>query len=263
MVKLIISDLDGTALDDNKKLDSGLFEVVPKLKEKGILFTVASGRNEELLGDYIDQLNIDIPYIVNNGGNIYQNHKCLVNDCLKQEYNNIIARTLYENNIPFRLFSVEDYYKYSDSDFFRGRLKNHYISMKEYSPEIELSSNHIYKITSDYNDHLDIFDKVSRKITESCEGVSYLQAEKNIYCASSKTANKGDGLLKLCEMLKISSEEVMAFGDHGTDLPLLEKAGIAVAVENGEDDAKKLADYVCKDNNSNGVSNFIKEYFNI
>ena len=263
MIKLIISDLDGTALDDNKKLDSGLFEVVPKLKEKGILFTIASGRNEELLGEYIDSLNIDIPYIVNNGGNIYQNHKCLVNDCLDNKYNNFIVNTLYENNIPFRLFSVEDYYAYSDSDFFTGRLKSHYISLKKYSPDLDLSNHHIYKITSDYNDHLDAFDSVYKKIVENCKGISYLQAEKNIYCISSKTANKGDGLLKLCEMLKIDSEEVMVFGDHGTDLPLLEKAGIAVAVENGEDDAKKIADYICKDNNSNGVSGFIKEYFNI
>ena len=38
MIRLIISDLDGTALDDNKKLDSGLFEIIPTLKEKGILF---------------------------------------------------------------------------------------------------------------------------------------------------------------------------------------------------------------------------------
>ena len=135
--------------------------------------------------------------------------------------------------------------------------------MKKYSPDIDLSNNHIYKITSDYNNHLDIFDSVYSKIVKSCDSISYLQAEENIYCVSSKTANKGDGLLKVCEMLKINSDEVMAFGDHGTDLPLLEKAGIAITVENGQNDAKKIADYICKDNNSNGVSSFIKEYFNI
>ena len=58
MIKLITCDLDGTVLDDEKNIDSELKEVVTKLKEKGILFTVASGRSRELLLHILDYFNL-------------------------------------------------------------------------------------------------------------------------------------------------------------------------------------------------------------
>ena len=44
MVKLIVSDMDGTLVNDEKKIDENIYALLPKLKEKGIRFVVASGR---------------------------------------------------------------------------------------------------------------------------------------------------------------------------------------------------------------------------
>ncbi len=44
MTKLIASDMDGTLLDDNKQLPGDFYETIDKLAEKGVRFTVASGR---------------------------------------------------------------------------------------------------------------------------------------------------------------------------------------------------------------------------
>ena len=263
MIKLIACDLDGTLLDDNKKLDSKIFDVVEKLKEKGIIFTVISGRNEELLSFYIDELNIDYPYVVNNGGNIYQNHKCLKNICIPKEYNNFLANTLYENDIVFKLFSIEGIYYHSTSDFFEARMKEFAFEQTEYKPNLDLSNLNIYKITSDYNTHLDRFEKVYKRIVGNCPEIVYLRADKNVYCVNSKLANKGYGLEYLCELLNIDIKDTMVFGDNATDISMFEKAKIAVIVNNAQDDIKKYADYICKDNNNHGVSDFIREYFNI
>lgn len=263
MIKLIVCDLDGTLLDDNKKLDSGIFEVIPKLKEKGIAFTLASGRNEELLNKYVDELNIEIPYITNNGGNIYQKHICIENDCIESKYNNFIARTLYENDIPFRIFSIENIYAYSTTEFFIERMSHFNTESIDYHPDIDLSNNHVYKITSDYRLNLDKFDEVYKKIVDNCDNISYLQAEKHVYCINSTTANKGEALKRLCKIMDIDLSETMAFGDNGTDLPMITMAKVGVVTENGDEIVKKQSDYICKDNNSHGVSDFIKEYFNL
>lgn len=54
----------------------------------------------------------------------------------------------------------------------------------------------------------------------------------------------------------------MAFGDSENDQPMLQRAGVGVAMANGEQIAKQKADYVTPDdNNHNGVSSFLKEFF--
>lgn len=67
MIKLIVCDLDGTLLNDRKQLDSQILEVLDALRKKHILFTLATGRNEAIVRDYVDQLGIEIPYAADNG----------------------------------------------------------------------------------------------------------------------------------------------------------------------------------------------------
>ena len=263
MIKLIVCDLDGTLLDDNKKLDSDIFEVIPKLKEKGITFTLASGRNEELLNNYVDELNIDVPYIANNGANIYKNHICIENNLIDSKYNNLITRILYENNIAFRAFSLEGIYAYSSTSFFEDRMSYFNDEIINYHPDIDLSDKHIYKITSDYHLNIDKLDYISKMIKDNCDSISYLQAENNVYCVNSISANKGQCLKRLCELLNIDISETMAFGDSGTDLAMIKMASIGVVTKNGNETLKKEANYICEDNNHNGVSKFIKEYFDL
>ena len=71
MIKLIACDLDGTALDSAKRVDSELKEIKEKLKERGVHLIFVSGRSEELLYQFVDEFELEDPYITNNGGNIF------------------------------------------------------------------------------------------------------------------------------------------------------------------------------------------------
>jgi len=261
MIKLITCDLDGTLLDDNKKIDSGIFELLPILKEKGIGFTVASGRNEELLDHYIDELNIDLPYITNNGGNIYKKHQCLENDFINNNYNNHILRLLAKNKIAFRAFSPIETYYYLDTAFFDSRNSKYVGNRFEYHEQLDFNEIDLFKITFDINDNISILDEISNDIKKHCSDINLLKAEDNVYCINSISANKGDSLIRLCKLIDINIDEVMVFGDNETDIPMLLKAGISVAPNNCDANIKQIVDYICDDNNHNGVSSFIKEHF--
>lgn len=89
----------------------------------------------------------------------------------------------------------------------------------------------------------------------------FTKAEDNIYCVNAIKANKGDALEWMANYLGIKMDEVMAFGDNENDLLMLKKAKISVAVSNGEDYVKSQVTNITKDNNHNGVSSFLKEYF--
>ncbi len=264
MIRLIACDLDGTVLDSAKRPDSGLKEVIRALKQLGIRFTFVSGRNEELLYQFVDSFELEDPYITNNGGNIYQQHGCLYNDYIPQKYNNTLPRLLAECDIAFRLFASEDYYGFQDSAFFDSRmglLKK--IGLKDYDPSLDLTGLHIYKVTCDFSGKEGIIDDFCEEVRRKCPDLNFLKAEKAVYCANSLTANKGNALRKICEIMKVSADEVMAFGDSDNDLPMLLEAGISVAMANAEDEVKERCDFVCGDNDHNGVSAFLKEYFNL
>ena len=117
MIKLIACDLDGTVFDDSKNIDSELKTVVDKLSEKGILFTVISGRNIELMRNVVEHFNLKLPFVCNNGANIYQNNKLVHDNCVIGEYADKAAKLLYDNGIVFRAYTIEDVFCNGISDF--------------------------------------------------------------------------------------------------------------------------------------------------
>lgn len=263
MIKLIACDMDGTALDDEKKLDTDLPRVVEKLKEKGILFTVVSGRNAELIKDVLNQIDIDIPYVCNNGANIYKNGELIFTDSVPAEYADKAAKLLYDNDIVFRAYTTEDVFCNGISDFFLARMKGFAKPFKDYHRDLDLNKYETVKITSDFVGHEDRIEEI-QKIIQAFPGTDFIKAETNAYCVNSITANKGDGLRRVCEYLDIDmAEEVMAFGDNENDLPMLKNVKVGVGMGNSEDIVKENVEYIALDNNHNGVSTFLKEYFDL
>lgn len=75
-----------------------------------------------------------------------------------------------------------------------------------------------------------------------------------------KGFNKGTGIAKVCELLGEDISNTMAFGDSINDWEMLEAAGIGVAMGNGTDRIKELADHVTTPLLDNGVYNALKSY---
>ncbi len=60
MIKLVICDLDGTLIDRDEILHDNIIEKVKSLKEKNIMFTVATGRSNSMTHEFVKKLNINI-----------------------------------------------------------------------------------------------------------------------------------------------------------------------------------------------------------
>ena len=70
MYKAIISDLDGTLLNENHDVDEFTINTVKKVLEKGIKFYIATGRSYFGAKEVMDKLNLEIPLITSNGARI-------------------------------------------------------------------------------------------------------------------------------------------------------------------------------------------------
>ncbi|MEE1169417.1 MAG: HAD hydrolase family protein, partial [Anaerovoracaceae bacterium] len=74
------------------------------------------------------------------------------------------------------------------------------------------------------------------------------------------TTSKAEGLRVLSEILGVEKEEMMAFGDSPNDIPMIEAAGIGVAVENAKDSVKQAADFVTTSNDDAGVAVAVRKF---
>ena len=85
LVKLIVSDMDGTLVDDDKNIDTEIFGLLPKLKAAGIRFVVASGRQYPSLRDDFREHIGDVVVIAENGAFVMDNGKELYSRCMTRE----------------------------------------------------------------------------------------------------------------------------------------------------------------------------------
>ena len=77
-----------------------------------------------------------------------------------------------------------------------------------------------------------------------------------------KGMDKGKALRLICEKEGLRREETIAFGDQELDIPMLEEAGIAVAMGNAIDELKGKADFITKTNNEAGIAYALNYYLN-
>ena len=69
-----------------------------------------------------------------------------------------------------------------------------------------------------------------------------------------KVINKGQGIRDICKVLGISSREVISFGDAANDIPMLQEAGMGVAMGNAAEAVKAEANMVTLSNNEDGIA---------
>jgi len=246
MIKLVVSDLDGTLIDRDEALSDRAVAMTERLKERGVLFTIATGRVESMADSYVRRLNIDIPYIASNGATIIHG-----------------SRIVQRNRIP--IGGLRDLLLTADG---MGMSVIYTIEGIEFvlrtTPWIaaqreRFNRYHSESFIADDDWHTLLIDKVTvmddirdgriGSIDELCRGLPEL------YCSTRYTdkaieivdrgSNKGTALQSVAAMLGIGTHEIMAIGDHQNDVEMLALAGVGVAVANGTEAAKAAADYVC------------------
>lgn len=260
-IRLIVADMDGTLLDDDKCLDSEICEMIPKLSNRGIGFTLASGRNVHIIKPFLKDLKIDLPYIANNGANIYQNDKCIYEKSMDPQDLNFALSVISKSCIPYIAYTNHTIYVEQESpqiQFFLNRLRGKTKICIQHNME-ELLKENIFKVVL-INENADHMKSVMKTINTADLQLQCVRSEDHIYTLTHNDATKGKTLEKVLDILDINPSQVLVFGDNFNDVSMFEHVGVAVAMRNAQEVLKEKAHYVGKSNNENGVSAFIQEH---
>ena len=101
------------------------------------------------------------------------------------------------------------------------------------------------------------FEKNLPKLREELKDYDLLMVGKDWLEIMPRGVSKASGLQKVAERVGCTMEEVMAFGDAENDIPMLQEAGIGVAMGNAMETAKEAASYVTDTNENNGIGKAI------
>ncbi len=230
MIKLIASDIDGTLLKDGAQtLDPELFDVISKLKEKGIRFVASSGRGYNSLFHLFEPVADDIYYISENGAILtYEDQKLSSGEIPRELALRIFKAAREWPCAPF-VSCVDRSYTDSDNEEFLHIMRDviHYDIEKVDSMD-NIRKPFIKFALCDFGADIDTFghfrELFGQEITIVTSGKDWVDFVPD-------GVNKGIALEKLCNLMGISREECIAFGDEYNDTAMLEFAGIGYAME--------------------------------
>lgn len=244
MIKLVASDLDGTLLlNGAQSLPEELFPLIKKLKEFGILFVAASGRQYANMKRMFAPVADEMAFISENGGLAVQNEKVLYQDSFPPELVREIVEAIYDRkDAEFTCSTKDFYYILPKTEHFRDLMVN-------------VVKNNCRDISS--------FDE----ITEPCmkvavyeregiqeDSIRYWQGRFGDKCTVVTSGfawvdfipfetNKARGLKAYQKLLGIRPEECIVFGDEYNDIAMLESVPYSFAMSHAKPGVQKAASY--------------------
>lgn len=259
MIKLVVSDIDGTLLPDGTdKINPDIYGVIRQLREKEILFAAASGRQYASMLHVFRPVADDIIFIAENGTNVMCRGKNMSADFIEQGLAEELVyylRTL--ENSAVVLSTPETMYIETDDRELYDLLKNSYRVQVEVVEDVLPFCKRTNKITIYRKNGVEMLEPDAKK---RFGGKLNVAIAGNVWIDfMGKHADKGTALEVIQDMMHISIDETMAFGDNCNDIGMLGRAGESFAVENAHPQLKEAAKYVVPSYKEDGVINAIKE----
>lgn len=256
-IRLIVSDLDGTLLSSDHRLTDQVKAAVKEYSSSGGMFTIATGRPNLTVRSFVNDMVIEVPYILCNGSVIAHREKIIEkNTLVSGDFLDVIHES-DQNGITPLLFAEKEIYVVR-----KTKDVEHFEHKEEFRCTVLESMNQVdelFKVI--LVGDMDVIQSVwNHHLPRMQYQYATFQSENNYLEIVPENHSKGTALLRLMEMLNIGTDEVLAIGNQLNDLDMLEKAGIGVAVANSHPLLKESANYVCKKSYGDGVIEAIQKY---
>ena len=287
MIKVIASDMDGTLLNNNHVFSEKTIESIQRACEKGIRFMVVTGRNYVSAMQALKDTGLVCDYIVSSGAEIRNPQKevemsiSLGFDECEYLYEKLkkypIAIMFCSELLNYMLGTFEEaddgilnYIKYfcetKDKESLRKtKLYEQMWEKTKVLPDYEALRENNVPVSKMFlvSDHVDMLQEIKAEIEKNGNLAVSSSFINNLEVTDVK-AQKGPILKQYIESLGYTMDEVMVLGDSLNDSSMMEMDfGATIAMENADEEIKKLAKYVTKSNEEDGVAYVIDEMLNI
>lgn len=255
---LLCTDLDGTLLADDKSVSEENRRAIEYFMAEGGYFTFATGRSQMGIKHLLTVIQPNAPIVIFNGAAIYdpKSDKIIWETFLDKNAANVLS--MIEENFPFSGIEV---CTAGGIYITRG---NRIVSEQLSFEKIPEAYRHFSKITEPWRKVL--FIQEADKLGLVREGIArspyaadynFMQSDPCYYEILPPDASKGNGMLRLAELLGVPRTRTVGIGDNENDLSMIKSAAVGVAVANALPALLEEADFISTDNNTHSLSTVI------
>ncbi|MFF9408415.1 Cof-type HAD-IIB family hydrolase [Streptomyces anandii] len=254
-IRLIVTDMDGTLLDDAKRIPDGLWPALAEMRRRGILFSPASGRQYATLAEQFAGAGEGMVFIAENGTYVVRDGVELSSDPLGP---GVAARLVHAvRGLGARGVDVgavvcgkRSAYVERTDEVFLAEVRKYYVRHRIVT-DLAAVEDEVIKVA--------LFDFGSAERT-TAPALAGFAADHQVVVSGehwvdvmNRTANKGAALRGLQRELGITPAQTMVFGDYLNDLEMLDAAEWSFAMANAHPEVVRRARHLAPSNNDNGV----------
>jgi Cof subfamily protein (haloacid dehalogenase superfamily) len=261
-VRLVIADVDGTLVTQEKVLTQRATESVHKLHDAGIQFAVTSGRPPKGMAMLIEPLKLEEPLAAFNGGVLVQPDLSTV---LGQ---NFLAPDVVKQTVQLVLQHGLDAWVYTDLTWFVRDVNAPHVAREQWTvkfepavtKDIESLTERVAKVVG-VSDDLEAVRRCEQD-ARAALGTHASAARSQPYYldVTHPNANKGQVVLMMSDLLKIPVAEIATIGDMPNDVLMFVKSGVSIAMGNASAEVQKSATYVTDSNEQEGFAKAMEQF---
>jgi Cof subfamily protein (haloacid dehalogenase superfamily) len=260
-IRMVIADVDGTLVTQEKVLTKRAAEAVLRLHEAGIQFSVTSGRPPRGMAMLIDPLKLTQPLAAFNGGVLIQ-----------PDLTTVVDQRFLPAEVPEKVIeAIEshglDVWVYTDTAWFVRDPHAPHVAREQWTvkfpPTVVKTFAGLLGRVAKIVGVSDDYDRVAKceKDVQQAGGTHISAARSQPYYldVTHPQANKGGVVLAMSKLLNIPAEEIATVGDMPNDVLMFEKSGVSIAMGNASVEVQASATYVTSTNEQEGFARAIEE----
>jgi hypothetical protein len=259
---MVIADVDGTLVTQEKILTKRAADAVLRLREAGILFTITSGRPPRGMAMLIEPLKLTQPIAAFNGGVL-----------IKPDLTTVVDQKFLPVGVPEKVIeAIEnhglDVWLYTDTEWFVRDPNAPHVAREQWTvkfPPTVVKTfagllGRVAKIVG-VSDDLERVAKCEKDVQQA--GGTHISAARSqpyYLDVTHPQANKGEVVLTLSRLLNIPAAQIATLGDMPNDVLMFKKSGVSIAMGNASPEVQAAATYVTSTNEDEGFANAIEKF---
>lgn len=251
--KLVVFDIDGTLVDDEKRLPKSTKEAILHLQNNGVYVVIATGRPPFLFEELREELGVQ-SYISFNGQHVVFEGETIYENPIDQQQLALLHNGALEHNVPMvfmnenRMIATTDNHPYILQCF--EQLTDEY-------PKVD----HKFHLQTPIHQAL-IFCKEGEEVTftENYPAFHFLRWHKYSCDVLPMGGSKAVGIQQIVKASGLEEAHTYAFGDGANDMEMIQTVKTGIAMGNAVPQLKKVANYITSPVDDNGIVKALERY---
>ncbi|MGB6900434.1 MAG: Cof-type HAD-IIB family hydrolase [Candidatus Acidiferrum sp.] len=261
-IKMVIADVDGTLVTQEKVLTKRAAEAVLRLHDAGIQFSITSGRPPKGMAMLIEPLKLVQPLAAFNGGVLIQ-----------PDLKTVVDQHFLPAGVPEQIIdSIEkhglDVWIYTATEWYIRDVNGAHVAREQWTvkfpPKVVKTFDgllgQVAKIVG-VSDNLEGVAKCEKDMQQTGgDHISAARSQPYYLDVTHPKANKGEVVLALSKLVNVPAYAIATFGDMPNDVLMFKKSGMSIAMGNASKEVQASATHVTASNEDEGFAKAIEEF---